>query len=131
MKSEVTLSIKLGLSVTVTCISTVSHDRLRFRNKLKLYRREDAPKFATQKIGGVRRLSAVKQRKLISVKDDTRGVHFKANKIYQLSVLRVREFVAKRVLFAATLLRYHVNNSTMAKFSFCLFSSSFSCSKTS
>ena len=60
MKSEVTLSIKLGLSVTVTCISTVSHDRLRFRNKLKLYRREDAPKFATQKMaayGGSQRLN--------------------------------------------------------------------------
>ena len=59
MKREVTLSIKLGLSVTVTCILTVSDDSLCFRNKLKLSGQQEAPKFATQKMaayGGSQRL---------------------------------------------------------------------------
>ena len=59
MKREVTLSIKLGLSVTVTCILTVSDDCLCFRNKLKLSGQHEAPKFATQKMaayGGSQRL---------------------------------------------------------------------------
>ena len=59
MKREVTLSIKLGLSATVTCILTVSDDCLCFRNKLKLSEQHEAPKFATQKMaayGGSQRL---------------------------------------------------------------------------
>ena len=59
MKREVALSIKLGLSVTVTCILTVSDDCLCFRNKLKLSGQQEAPKFATQKMaayGGSQRL---------------------------------------------------------------------------
>ena len=67
MEREETLSIKLGLSVTVTCILTVSDDRLCFRNKLKLSGQQEAPKFATQKMaayGGSQRL--YKQNSLLS-----------------------------------------------------------------
>ena len=115
MKREVTLSIKLGLSVTVTCILTVSDDRLCFRNKLKLSGQQEAPKFATQKMaayGGSQRL--YKENSLLSKM--THEVCISKHELF------ITYFIpppppgacGQRVLFAAILLCHYVN-STMAR----------------
>ena len=115
MKREVTLSIKLGLSATVTCILTVSDDCLCFRNKLKLSGQHEAPKFATQKMaayGGSQRL--YKENSLLSKM--THEVCISKHELFFSPLLRAWELVAcgERVLFAAILLCHHVN-STMAR----------------
>lgn len=117
MKGEVTLSIKLGLSATVTCILTVSDDCLCFRNTLKLSGQQEAPKFATQKMaayGGSQRL--YKENSLLSKM--THEVCISKHELL-LGILFSPSFkgpgaCGQRVLFAAILLCHHVN-STMAR----------------
>ena len=108
MEREETLSIKLGLSVIVTCILTVSDDCLCFRNKLKLSGQHEAPKFATQKMaayGGSQRL--YKENSLLSKM--THEVCISKHELFfPLGAC------GERVLFAAILLCHHVN-STMAR----------------
>ena len=97
MEREETLSIKLGLSVTVTCILTVSDDCLCFRNKLKLSGQQEAPKFATQKMaayGGSQRL--YKENSLLSKM--THEVCIAKHELLFPPLLRAWELVGKEGL---------------------------------
>lgn len=112
MEREVILSIKLGLSVIVTCILTVSDDCLCFRNKLKLSGQQEAPKFATQKMaayGGSQRL--YKENSLLSKM--THEVCVSKHELFFPLSFKDPRACGQRVLFAAILLCHHVN-STMA-----------------
>lgn len=113
MEREVALSIKLGLSVTVTCIMTVSDDCLCFRNKLKLSGQQEAPKFATQKMaayGGSQRL--YKENSPLSKM--THEVCISKHLFYSFPSFKGPGAFGQRALFAAILLCHHVN-STMAR----------------